>query len=468
MKLLIVPCILLLFVMLLRNAHPALAASITVNTTAQSPGQVGDCTLGEAIQAANTDQAVDGCVAGSGADIITLPAGTYTLSAADASYSFIGALGLPILLGNITLSGAGADTTIIQRSNDAPPFRILFLSGTNIVVQGVTVSGGTEQGTFVPSAGIGIDEGGDVTLDNLIVSNNAGSGVGAGGNLSLTNSQIKDNDGDGVVGSTAHAHPYKSIAVLHSSVTGNNGAGISVIQAALDIQDSILSNNANEGLEAASVALTLAHVTISNNGGSGLAASGGSSLSSEKANIQIQESSIFGNTARGMAIGGMNGGTVNFVNSTLAGNGGAFILRKSNVTLKLTSSTIAKNKAQESAVLASIASTGKLRLVNTILANNTTKQGAGCAGPVKSLGHNVFGKTDKCSIPLAQSDTVANPKLGAWMDNGAPGNGHYPLLSTSPAINGANGAKCPVTDQLDNARIGTCDTGAIEFIPPVH
>src|SRR5262245_66061947 len=55
------------------------SSTITVNSTAQSPGIVGDCTLGEAIQAANTEAAVDGCNAGSGTDTIILPAGTYTL-----------------------------------------------------------------------------------------------------------------------------------------------------------------------------------------------------------------------------------------------------------------------------------------------------------------------------------------------------------------------------------------------------
>ena len=42
------------------------SSTITANSTAQSPGLAGDCTLGEAIQAANTDSAVDGCSAGGG------------------------------------------------------------------------------------------------------------------------------------------------------------------------------------------------------------------------------------------------------------------------------------------------------------------------------------------------------------------------------------------------------------------
>src|SRR5687767_1914537 len=65
-------------------ASPAMA-TITVNSTAQSPGTSGDCTLGEAIDAANANVAVDGCAAGSssGTDVIQIPAGTYTLTAID-------------------------------------------------------------------------------------------------------------------------------------------------------------------------------------------------------------------------------------------------------------------------------------------------------------------------------------------------------------------------------------------------
>ena len=58
-------------------------STITVNSTAQRPGIIGDRTLGEAIQAANTDLPVDGCSAGAGTDTIILPAGTYTLSVID-------------------------------------------------------------------------------------------------------------------------------------------------------------------------------------------------------------------------------------------------------------------------------------------------------------------------------------------------------------------------------------------------
>src|SRR5688572_5263201 len=61
---------------------PVYAAGITVNTTADEDNTGANCSLREAVTAANTDMAYGGCTAGSGADIITLPAGTYTLTIA--------------------------------------------------------------------------------------------------------------------------------------------------------------------------------------------------------------------------------------------------------------------------------------------------------------------------------------------------------------------------------------------------
>jgi len=81
-------------------------STITVNSTAQSPGIIGDCTLGEAIRAANTDLPVDGCSAGAGTDTIILPAGTYPLSVIDDAT----ATGLPRITSNVVIQGAGPGT----------------------------------------------------------------------------------------------------------------------------------------------------------------------------------------------------------------------------------------------------------------------------------------------------------------------------------------------------------------------
>jgi hypothetical protein len=55
---------------LLAVAPAARAAVITVDTTADTG--TGNCTLSDAVAAANTDAVVDGCAAGSGTDEIDL------------------------------------------------------------------------------------------------------------------------------------------------------------------------------------------------------------------------------------------------------------------------------------------------------------------------------------------------------------------------------------------------------------
>src|SRR5262245_37053369 len=81
----------------LSNAPPAQAASITVN---------GTCSLIDAITAANTDTATGGCSAGSGADTITLPGGTITLTSINNGSGGT-ANGLPQITSTITIDGNG-------------------------------------------------------------------------------------------------------------------------------------------------------------------------------------------------------------------------------------------------------------------------------------------------------------------------------------------------------------------------
>ncbi|MFP5380102.1 MAG: choice-of-anchor Q domain-containing protein, partial [Vicinamibacteria bacterium] len=113
---------------------------IVVTTLAQSPGGTGDCTLGEAIQAANTDTAVDGCVAGHGRDLILLPSGTLLMTAV-AHADGQGATALPIITAPVEIRGQGAEQTIVQRDSLAPDMR-LFRATSDAMLSHLTVRGG--------------------------------------------------------------------------------------------------------------------------------------------------------------------------------------------------------------------------------------------------------------------------------------------------------------------------------------
>jgi hypothetical protein len=147
------------------------------------------------------------------------------------------------------------------------------------------------------------------------------------------------------------------------------------------------------------------------------------------------------------------------LNSTIANNliGGINNLG----TLTILNSTIADNQAQSNRG-GGLAGSGMV-LLNTILARNTARQGPDCVGTVTSLGTNLIGDPTGCTITLQPNDLTGDPGLDTFTDDGTPGNGHFPLLPTSQAIDAGNDAACPRTDQLGEPRVGPCDIGAIEF-----
>ena len=111
-------------------------------------------------------------------------------------------------------------------------------------------------------------------------------------------------------------------------------------------------------------------------------------------------------------------------------------------------------------------SAGTVLLQNTIVTGHTRGlfgAGGDCTGPVTTLGNNLIGDPTGCTITLLPSDLTGDPGFGPFTDNGQPGNGHFPLLPTSQAIDAGNDAICPRTDQLGQRRIGPCDIGAITF-----
>jgi len=58
---------------------------ITVTTAVDELNSDGDCALREAVQAANSDTAIDACIAGNGWDTISIPAGNYELTSTQFS-----------------------------------------------------------------------------------------------------------------------------------------------------------------------------------------------------------------------------------------------------------------------------------------------------------------------------------------------------------------------------------------------
>ncbi len=182
------------------QARP-LKATISVNTTADEYNtNPAACSLREAIQAANTDAAFGGCPAGSGADVITLPAGTYfiTLANPGGTNEDNNAFGDFDVKSSLTIQGAGAGSTIIDGNALDKVFALNPICDTaiSVTIDGVTVRNGRNSQIWGASdysfTGGGIDwcgyTSGNFTLSNSVVENNVNvNGYGGGLNTDSVN-----------------------------------------------------------------------------------------------------------------------------------------------------------------------------------------------------------------------------------------------------------------------------------------
>jgi CSLREA domain-containing protein len=205
-------------------AHAA-AATITVTTTDDAVADDGRCSLREAVDAANSDTAQFAspgeCVGGSGTDTISVPAGTYRLMVGFAGENSNGIGDLDIH-GSLTLSGAGAGATVLDGNNLD---RVLdVFSGSTVTVEGVTITGGQS-----PSGGPGADAvrtgstGINATAAAGVPGENGG-GIRSDGALTVVDSVITANrTGNG--GPGGHGQAEAGVGDLMTANGGRGGDG---------------------------------------------------------------------------------------------------------------------------------------------------------------------------------------------------------------------------------------------------
>ena len=260
---------------------PTLAATINVS---------GNCTLVDAITAANNNTATGGCTAGSGADTIVLPSGS-TQTLTTVNNTSLPATGLPVISSVITIAGNGST---IRRDPGAPDFRILAVSSIgSLTLQRTTVSGGRAIAPF--GGGGGVFSQGALILNNSTISRNSGGGVfDAFGRLSVTNSTISGNSagaGGGIISYGA--------TITNSTISGNAakfGGGGFLNFSTSTVTNSTISENTSSYSGGAVInggrgTLTLTNTTISGNTGS----SGGGV--SNRGTLTLNRTLISGNAA---------------------------------------------------------------------------------------------------------------------------------------------------------------------------
>jgi hypothetical protein len=185
------------------------------------------------------------------ANTLTLEAGTYTLTAVDNDTT-AGPTGLPSVTGRLTITGAGADTTILEQAAGAPQFRLLDVAPTGtLTLDGLTLQGGDvaglpNRGLYTVSGGGGIQNHGTLTLTHSLLRHNVasqGGGIYNVGPLLITHSTLHANSASGNGGGIY----FFSASITNSTLSGNvavqNGGGIFVNISTLMLTSSTVSGN---------------------------------------------------------------------------------------------------------------------------------------------------------------------------------------------------------------------------------
>jgi CSLREA domain-containing protein len=432
-----------LFTLLSVWAITAQAATIHVTTGADIVAQDGQCSLREAVKAANQNKAVDTCQTGSRTytDVIQLGAKTYLLN-----------FNLLDVTEDVIIAGKGMNQTEI---NGQGRTRLFFVqSNAHLQLQNVTLT----QGKTTQFGGAITNAGGTLTLYHCLLKQNLATGSSSAGGAIFN------------YGGTLNLH-YVQFAE-NIAERGYGGGAIFNHQGYLNVENSqFLDNQANSGF-------------------------GGAGIYNSEGVANVMNSSFSGNQA---SFGGgfFNwDGIANLANVTFSGNdatfGGAIDTFKG--LTYLSHATIVNNSATYGA---GIDNDGMFFLTASIVSNNQSKVGvAGCLNgsnsQINTGAYNVFAVDNGCekqATDIELTDISNQLDLELNLNQAAQGTPlTHALLENSILIDAIPAQDCRYTSQLhgynplfshkDRVLVDqrnavrdyqqACDIGAYEFaaVPP--
>ena len=392
------------FVALIVGGTPASATTLAVTTFTDG----GAGSLRDAITQANSN---------AGADVITLPAGTYTLSLVGTGED-ANATGDLDITSDITIVGAGSASTFIDADGIDRVFDIR--SGVS-ELQGVTIENGD----------VGASRGGNVavrylsslTISDSVVSNGAaldGGGISSDeATLVVRRTELVGNTVVGIVGNGS----------VGSAISAGGNAG------SLELTDSLIAGN----------------TTTDGNGAVYLNANG-----------TITNTTITGNEsgARTVLVEAYGEGTslvVTLTHLTIANN---------TTTGNLPGLALTVNR--NAPALLTVTIEGSL-LMNNIVGSTSSNCAVQDLGVITSGGHNLTDD-NTCTSFTQTGDLTDNQEtiLGVLADNGGPTRTLALIEGSAIDAAGACGATTP-TDQRGETRPSgaACDMGAFELLPEI-
>ena len=493
--------LLVLLIFLFIQIPSIFAATIVVTASDGTIADNGECSLSEAIINANMDDqsGSSDCIAGSGADTITLSSNIELV----ASYVFeTGDNGLPLITSEITIDGQGFSLT---RTGDER-FRFLYVAPQGMLtINNTTLSNGYEdregRGGAIYSDGI-LNINNSFFLDNIADGPNGGGGAifNFEGTVNISGSEFTNNSSTGGNADAGAIFNVRgNLTISQSTFDGNtttddagDGGAIFSSRGVIFIEDSIFSNNQTIAPDPSRVG------------------SGGALYSNDGA-VEIINSTFTGNRVNGRGFFGAAGAIFvsgplivrgsTFTNNVSSAEGGAINVFTSSVILE--NNTISGNISLDSSGGGVRLNTNTARIINnTIVGNSADRRGGGIETSYGDyfianniIAGNFVGDSlaNNCSFSLSAGITSMNNlsdtlTCGAGFSSISPGTDYDTLLADnggptlthqlfegSVALDSALGIECPATDQrgitrgfdadavLDSPEIGDCDIGAYEY-----
>lgn len=488
--------------MLSAQVHAGVLSVTRMDDPAPDGCNPGDCSLREAVIAANADAATDE---------IHLETGTYLL---DLDDNFDGSedegdldistdlvlRGAPSVidaqeLGRILDIRGGANVTLedltLQNANTS-----LDTNGSNNA-GALSIDGGSLTATRVTfdnnranslGGAIWARGGALITIDDSVFSSNSagdGAGIFATAELMVRNSLFQNNRADQSVSGNGGAiymngvgvtNRLENVTLIENHSTGSGGAmsflgsGSRLEIDGLVARGNSTTGNSNGGVlsvpNSADRSLQITDSTFEMNE----ATSGGAiTHAGQSDSMTIENSTFYGNIARdnGAALhisgGKIDVANVTFSDNNAADNGGAIYVSGNGTDVSLIHTTFANGLAAIATALFVTSSNVAVRVVNSLIAGDCA---VNTLGTLESVGGNVESPGNTCELTLPSdlpNQSAAQLQLQPLADNGGSTQTHQLALG-STARNHGESLICAAVyrDQRGAIRDEECDAGAVE------